>query len=170
MFTTVNSTFIRYYYVLCFLISFGGVCQAYEGRSTQCDGEIGERVSIYISNARGSTQSQLTSTLNTIISSVFDTTSSRCQDLIRRVLCLYYYPPCGFNGTLTAPVSICPEECFYVQHECTDAWTELESLVSITLDFINCSSPAQILDPLPHCCADAGITMDTSTSIPGHIH
>ena len=153
-----------------FRISFGGVCQAYEGGSTLCDGEIGERVNIYISNASASTQSQLTSTLNAVISVVFVTTSSRCQDLIRRVLCLYYYPPCGFNGTLTAPVSICPEECFYVQHECTNAWDQLERLVSITLGFINCSSPGQILGPLPYCCVDAGITMNTSLSIPGHTH
>ena len=113
----------------------------------------------------------MTSTLNAVVSIVFDTTSSRCQDLIRRVLCLYYYPPCGFNGTFTPPVSICPEECLYVQHECADAWNQLESLLGISgsvLGFINCSNPGQILDPLPHCCVDAGITMDTSTSIPGH--
>ena len=67
-----------------------------------------------------------------------------------------------------APVSICPEECVYVQNECTDAWNQLTSLVSINLGFINCSNPGQMLDPLPHCCVDAGITMDTSTSIPGH--
>ena len=151
-----------------FRISFGGVCQAYEGGSTLCDGEIGERVDIYTSNARSSSQSQLTSTLNAVTSVVFDTTSSRCQDLIRHVLCLYFYPPCGFNGTLSAPVSICPEECLYVQNECTDAWNQLTSLVSISLGFINCSNPGQILDHLPHCCVDAGITMDTSTSIPGH--
>ena len=149
-------------------ISFGGVCQAYEGGSTLCDGEIGERVNIYISNTRGNTQLHLTTTLNAVTSVVFDTTSSRCQDLIRRVLCLYFYPPCGFNGTLSAPVSICPEECVYVQNECTNAWNQLKSLVSINLGFINCSNPGQILDPLPHCCVDAGITMGTSTSIPGH--
>ena len=138
-----------------------------------CDGEIGERVNIYISDARDSTQLELTSALNAVISVVFITTSNRCQDLIRRVLCLYYYPPCSFNGTLTAPVSICPEECFYVQQECTDKWDQLERLLGIPrsdLGFINCSSPGQILDPLPHCCVDAGVTMDTSTSVPGYTH
>ena len=159
---------IQHYYLISLWISFGGVCQAYEGGSTLCDGEIGERVNIYINNTGGNTQSQLTSTLNAVTSVVFDTTSSRCQDLIRHVLCLYFYPPCGFNGTLTAPVSICPEECVYVQNECTNAWNQLKSLVSINLGFINCSNPGQILDPLPHCCVDAGITMDTLTSIPGH--
>ena len=152
--------------ITSFWISFGGVCQAYEGGSTLCDGEIGERVNIYINSARGSTQSQLTSKLNAVISVVFDTTPNRCQDLIRRVLCLYYYPPCSFNGTLTAPVSICPEECFYVQHECTDKWSQLGRLLSVPgsdLSFINCSSPGQILHPLPHCCVDAGITIAGQT-------
>ena len=172
MFTTVNYAFIWLdIFIISFLISFGGVCQAYEGGL--CDGEIDERVNIYINNTGGNTQSQLTSTLSTVTSVVFTDASSRCQDLIRRVLCLYYYPPCSFNGTLSAPVSICSEECFYVQHQCADKWDQLERLLSVpgsSLGFINCSSPGQILDPLPHCCVDAGITMDTSTSIPGHTH
>ena len=181
MFGTVNYTFIWLDNIIIsfpFRISFGGVCQAYEGESTLCDGEIGEGVNIYISNATGSTQLELTSTLNRFISFVFDATRNQCQDLIRHVLCLYFYPPCGFNGTLTAPVSICPEECFYVQNECADQWNQLEHLLGIDdrgfgflgYDFINCSSPGQILDLLPHCCVDAGITMDSSTSIPGHTH
>ena len=142
--------------------SFGGVCRAYEGGSTLCDGVVDESVKIYISNERK--QAELTSTLNAVISVVYDT-SSRCQDLIRNVLCLYY-PPCGFNGILTAPVSICPEECLYVQHECTDAWNQLEHLLALPgsyLSFINCSNPTQILDPLPHCCVDAGITIAGQT-------
>ena len=172
MFTTVNYTFIWLdIFIISFLISFGGVCQAYEGGSTLCDGEIGERVNIYINNTGGNTQSQLTSTLSTVTSVVFTEASSQCQDLLRRVLCLYYYPPCSFNGTFIPPVSICPEECLYVQHQCADKWEQLGRLLSVpgsALHFINCSSPGQILDPLPHCCVDAGITMDTSTSIPGH--
>ena len=170
MFTTVNYAFIWTYSIISFLISFGGVCQPYEGGLTLCDGEIDERVNIY---TRGNTQSQLTLTLDAVTSVVLTKASTQCQDLIRHVLCLYYYPPCSFNGTLTAPVSICSEECFYVQHQCADKWDQLERLLSVpgsSLGFINCSSPGQILDPLPHCCVDAGITMDTSTSIPGHTH
>ena len=145
------------------LISFGGVCEPYQGGSTQCDGEIGEGANIYLSNARGvSTQADLTSRLNNIISSVFETfaTSTQCMELIQNVLCLYYYTPCGFNGTLTSPVSICPEECFYVQNECSNEWSLLERLLGATdLGFINCSNPRQSLEL---CCVDAGIT------IPGH--
>ena len=102
-----------------------------------------------------------------LVVEIFDAASSRCQDLIQNVLCLYYYPPCNFSEVLTAPVSICPEECFYVQHTCAPAWEQLEKLFSIfgdEFELINCSYPGKILDPLPHCCVDAGIT---STSIPG---
>ena len=147
-----------------FWISFGGVCQAYEGGSTLCDGAVDENVNIYIGNARK--QAELTSTLNGAISVVFDTSSSRCQDLIRHVLCLYYYPPCSFNGTFTPPVSLCPEECLYIQNQCLDKWNQLERLLGIPgsyLSFINCSNPGQILDPLPHCCVDAGITIAGQT-------
>ena len=146
----------------------GAACETYKGESVLCDDKVGKNASIYI---RGGTQALLTSTLNSdILVREVDKSASRCQDLIRRVLCLYYYPPCGFNGTFIAPVSICPEECSYVQHQCENTWKELVSILRISNPddgFINCSNPGQILDPLPHCCVDAGITMDTSTSIPG---
>jgi len=135
----------------------------YLGGSTLCDGELAESVDVYFTNARSvNTQAQLTSQLNAIFSSVFTIVSTRCWELIQSVLCLYYYTPCGFNGTLTSPVSICPEECFYVQNECTNAWNLLESLLGSSaagLGFINCSNPGDILEPLPHCCVDAGITI-----------
>ena len=152
---------------LFFFISFGGFCRAYQSGSTLCDGNIGENVSVYISENVAS-QSELTSRLNTLINVTFDRTSNLCQELIQNVLCLYYYPPCGFNGTFTAPVSICPEECFYVQHKCLKLWNYLEiSLLESEFGFIDCSSPGQRLDSLPHCCVDAGITMDILTSTPG---
>ena len=151
-----------------FLISFGRVCHAYRSGSTLCDGKIGENVNVYTRRQ----DYQLERALDAV-SVVLVTTPNRCKDLIRNVLCLYYYPPCGFNETFTPLVSICPEECFHIQHECADVWKQVESLLNVfesDLEVINCSNPGQILDPLPHCCVDAGITMDTSTSIPGHTH
>ena len=161
---------IPYVHTLCtslsFNYSFGGICQAYQGGSTLCDGEVGENINVHISR-NVQTQAVLTSTLNNVISaSAFDTVSSHCQDLIRSVLCLHYYTPCGFDAAL---VSICPEECFYVQKSCAQIWNQLQRLLRISgtdLRFINCSNPGQILDPLPHCCVDAGITIDTSNSGP----
>jgi len=145
-----------------FSFSFGGTCEAYQGGSTLCDGELAESVDIYFINARSvNTQAQLTSQLNGIISPVFTIASTHCQKLIKKILCLYYYTPCGVNGTLASSVSICPEECFYVQNGCNNAWNLLESLLDTStagLGFINCSNPGQILEPLPHCCVDAGIT------------
>jgi len=139
------------------------VCEAYQGGSMLCDNRVSESVYIYFRSVRGiSTQEDLTFRLNAIISPVFTVAYSHCQELIRSVLCFYYYPPCGVNGTLTSPVSICPEECFYVQNECAGTWNQLAGLLGISgsdLRFINCSSPGQILDPLPHCCVDAGVTV-----------
>jgi len=147
-------------------ISFGGVCEAYQHGSMLCDSQLGESVEIYFSNALRSssigTQVELTTKLNTVISQVFATASTQCQELIQNLLCLYYYPPCGVNGTLTSPVSICPEECFYVQNECANVWNQLETLLSTaapSIGFINCSNPGQLLEPLPHCCMGAGITI-----------
>jgi len=149
--------------IISFSFRFGGRCEAYQGGSTLCDGELAESVDIYFIYARRVyAQARLTSQLNAIISPVFTIASTQCQELIKKILCLYYYTPCGVNGTLTSPVSICPEECFYVQNECTNAWNLFESLLSTSttgLGFINCSNPGQILEPLPHCCVDAGITI-----------
>ena len=142
------------------------MCEAYQRGSVLCDSQLGESAEIYFSNALRSSsiqiQGELTSELNAIISQVFATTSAECQELIRNVLCLYYYTPCGFNGTLTSPVSVCPEECFYVETQCTIVWNRLETLLSTaapSIGFINCSNPGQILEPLPHCCMGAGITI-----------
>lgn len=155
--------------------SIGGKCQAYQGGSTLCDDKVGK--SVYITARDGTliyTQEEVNNRLNNdFVIQELVASSSHCRELIRNVLCLYYYPPCDLNGTLTVPVSICPEECFYVQHECTNAWKRLESLFSLSgpnLGFINCSHLGSMLDPLPHCCVDAGITMDISTSIPGQTH
>ena len=148
------------------------MCEAYQGGSTLCDSRVGEGVYIYFKNARGiSTQAELTLRLNDIISPVLAVVSTHCQELIQNVLCLYYYTPCGVNGTLTSLVSICSEECFYVQNECAGTWNQLASLLGISgsgLGFINCSSPGQILDPLPHCCVDAGVTVPGENSCKLH--
>ena len=165
MHSYIHTHRFTYHHVRIFFIfiSFRGArfCQVYQGGSILCDYNSGKNISVYIK----STQSYLTLKLNKVISVLLDATSNRCQDLIRRVLCLYYYTPCGINGTLTAPVSICPEECFYVKNECLEVWNDLETLLLETnLGFINCSSPGQELDYLHHCCVDAGIT---SSSTPG---
>ena len=150
----------------------GGDCQAYQSGSTLCDSKVGK--SVYINTRDGRemyTQEEVRNKLNHgLVIKRFDASSSHCQDLIQKVLCLYYYPPCNFNGTLTVPVSICPEECFYVQDTCAHAWQQLEEVFSFSgeaFELINCSYPGKILDPLPHCCVDAGITMESLTSITG---
>ena len=157
--------YITYIFIsFCFWISFGGICQPYRGGSTLCDGEFDETINVHTSRNVQS-QEVLTSTLNNVISfSSFDTVSSHCQNLIRSVLCLHYYTPCGLDAAL---VSICPEECFYVQNSCSQIWNDLERLLKVSgtdLRFINCSNPGEILDPLPHCCVDARITIDTANS------
>jgi len=86
--------------------SFGGTCEAYQGGSTLCNGELAESVDIYFINARSvNTQAQLTSQLNGIISPVFTIASTHCQKLIKKY----------FVSTTTHPV-VSMEHCISSFH------------------------------------------------------
>ena len=54
-------------------------------------------------------------------------------------------------------MSVCAEECRTVQTECPDLWDSLGSSALGGFDFADCSTVGRVLEPLPHCCTDAGI-------------
>ena len=74
------------------------------------------------------------------------------------MVCRYFFAPCGANGSLHLPLSVCPEECHYVQSACADQWGTVNNLLSRTqLGTINCSAIGALLQGLTPCCIDAGI-------------
>ena len=84
--------------------------------------------------------------------------SGECGDLISKVLCHYFFAPCGANGLLHLPLSICPEECNFVEAACASKWKIVNALLSgAGLSTINCSATGALLKGLTPCCIDADI-------------
>ena len=89
-----------------------------------------------------------------------------CGDLISRVLCHYFFAPCGANGQLHLPLSVCQEECQYVQSACTNQWKIANNLLnSAGLSTISCSATGSLLHGLALCCIDAGITIKSNANV-----
>lgn len=96
-----------------------------------------------------------------------------CREQLARVLCNYYYYPCGSNGTLTVPQFICPDVCTYVSSiNCVSEWNRLEGIVAMhvrddpyytndpTLFIPKCNEtnlPLDFLNLSSDCCTDGGI-------------
>ena len=103
-------------------------------------------------------QSDISKDLDNWIHPFLIGTSGMCEDIISKMVCHYFFAPCGANGSLHLPLSVCPEECRYVQSACADQWTRVNNLLSRTqLGTINCSATGALLQGLTPCCVDAGI-------------
>ena len=88
-----------------------------------------------------------------------------CGDLVSRLLCHYFFAPCGANGQLHLPLAVCPDECYYVQSICPVQWRKVNNLLPFAnLDTINCSD-GSILQGLAPCCIDAEIEITCMSSI-----
>ena len=84
--------------------------------------------------------------------------NGECGDLMSRLLCHYFFAPCGANGQLHLPLAVCQEECQYVQSTCENQWRITNSLLSSAgLGTISCSATGSPLQGLALCCIDAGI-------------
>ena len=89
-----------------------------------------------------------------------------CSDLISRILCHYFFAPCGANGQLHLPLAVCQEECHYVQSACTNQWRIANNLLSSAgLSTVSCSATGSLLQGLALCCTDAGITIKSMIHI-----
>ena len=107
-------------------------------------------------------QSVLSKVLNERIFPIFDGRAGpgECGDLISRILCHYFFAPCGANGQLHLPLTVCPDECHYVQSTCEGHWRTVNNLlITSGLSTIGCTSTDALIQGLGSCCMDAGITI-----------
>lgn len=86
-----------------------------------------------------------------------------------QVICYYYYPPCGNITQFEPPNAVCQDVCLYLTTElCQQEWLlALQFLAGLSefvellqIQFLNCSQPGAALGDLPHCCSDAGVTIE----------
>ncbi len=136
------------------------MCEPYSGNSSICNRVFTEGVDlVYIPHTRGQDdQSTLLRELETALGGLISAAPETCQDLFSRFLCNSYFFVCGSDDGFSPPVSVCSEECSTVQTECPELWAALGRSPALGgLDFANCSTVGRALEPLPHCCSDAGI-------------
>ena len=108
-------------------------------------------------------QSVVSRLLNERILSILRGDDEECGELISRVLCHYFFAPCGANGQLHLPQSVCQEECQYVQSTCEGKWRIVNNqLASAGLNNISCASTGALLQGLAPCCIDAGIKIQST--------
>lgn len=85
-----------------------------------------------------------------------------------RALCYYYYPPCGNITHFESPKAVCHDVCYdIITTVCKEEWLQTfidglkDAFEFYQLHFLNCSNPGAPLHPLPHCCSDAGVIIDS---------
>ena len=134
-----------------------GTCHRYLGQTNLCNNFFTSSDYVFTKI----NQSFISDELDTRIDPVL---SGECGDLISRVLCHYFFAPCGANGLLHLPLSVCTEECRYVESTCADKWNITNTLLSETdLKSVNCNSTGILLQGLNPCCVDAGIEIRCRT-------
>ncbi len=155
-----------------------GVCEEYNGLVTACNSIISAGDYIYIPFKRVNGDQKRLTTQVSLANIIVTLLPPSCLEVARKILCAHYFIPCGklhsFGNVSgqnfverTPPVSVCSEQCFYLQNDlCPEEWkTAIEyfqsqpDLVTVGLAFINCSEPGVLLEPLPYCCTDAGVTI-----------
>ena len=103
-------------------------------------------------------QSILSTLLDERIFPILHGGDGECGDLMSRVLCHYFFAPCGAEGQLHLPLSVCPSECHYVQTVCEKQWGIANHVFSAAgLSNVSCSATGALLQGLAPCCTDAGI-------------
>lgn len=144
-----------------------GVCEAYGVNTTKadvCKDILRPGIDfVFISHNHGS-QDEITALLNEKISIFFTTGTDdmHCLEMIFRVACHYYLPPCGNSMHPLPPYSLCQDECDHVRSKCEAVWEVAEFVFGGSDSFINCSETSRLLFPLPNCCTGAGITLSNN--------
>ena len=92
--------------------------------------------------------------------------NGECGNVMSKLLCHYYFAPCGANDQLHLPVAVCQDECHYVQTVCNKQWGVVNHLLSAAgLSNVSCNATGTLLQGLAPCCIDAGIQIKGKTPI-----
>ena len=141
-----------------------GICHSYHRQSNLCNSFY--ESTDYIFTTYTMNQLLLSTVLDERILPLLSGDEGECGDLISRVLCHYFFAPCGANGQLRLPLSVCPDECHYVQTVCVKQWRIANHLLSAAgLSNISCSATGSLLQGLAPCCTDTGIEIKGKYSL-----
>ena len=91
--------------------------------------------------------------------------ASECYELIARALCTYYYPKCGYNGTVHVPMTLCSDVCEYVSTQCSVTWVAIKKGIEEhgrdIINLLDCNSTTTTsgLNLTNNCCIRGGIIL-----------
>ena len=156
----LHSFMIANVYIISLTFRFAS-CEQYEQASDLCNAYYNGTDYVYIPHSI--TQSQIAATLSRIPTSVSAT--AECRDNVLRIICRNFFAPCGRNGTIYLPTSICQEECSYVRDTCQTFWDQAFQAIGSELGRVNCEIPGSALSPLPSCCTGAGVSILTTSEL-----
>ena len=111
-----------------------------------------------------------------VITALLDTineSAPRCSEPISKALCIHYFLPCGLNGSLHVPQSLCPDTCRYLTDVvCSSIWStamlELTTnphVRNMGLDLPVCNRTSQIVSFLnlsEDCCSTGGVVIPSA--------
>ena len=144
------------------------MCEPYTGVATPCNSLFRAGVDyIYIPNTRTVGSQNFLSRYINDTEFALRLLPERCRDAAIRLLCTFYFIPCGNSTVFQPPVSVCSEQCFHLRNDlCPTEWVQVlaffrtrPDLIRLGLGFIDCNNTGLILEPLPYCCTDAGVTL-----------
>ena len=140
-----------------------GVCEPYNGNIEMCNDLLTPYVDYVFIPLAHETQNRIGSILESNLPNLtIVKTEDYCHDQIYRIICNYYFIPCGNLTNTLPPSSICPEECSLVEESCPSVWEVVRLAMDSELPFIDCTDTGSPLLPLPNCCTGAGITQQQS--------
>uniref|UniRef100_A0A1X7U9D3 Protein kinase domain-containing protein n=1 Tax=Amphimedon queenslandica TaxID=400682 RepID=A0A1X7U9D3_AMPQE len=163
-------------------MSANGICEAYykdKSSTSICDHLYDPDIDyVYIPYKRlgGSQQDlrQFALQANALIFQI----PEHCRDLAIKIMCVHYYLPCGFNGTLHVPLPICSNVCSYMSETlCPDIWSFVVKFLDLNqvapgyrydegIKLPVCNNTAKLIDYLnltSDCCSDGGIKVPQLT-------
>ena len=80
-----------------------------------------------------------------------------CANTTMRMLCHYYFPPCGNSTHYKPPTSVCPAACEALKKKCNILLDVFQRKLMVnTSDKLDCSK--SVIDPLPHVCSNLDIS------------
>ncbi|XP_019852418.1 PREDICTED: uncharacterized protein LOC109582208 [Amphimedon queenslandica] len=116
-------------------MSTQGRCEPYIDNpwlsSSVCDNIYTSLHYVYTPNARLLGQPYIRYLMEYI--TVFFTFTPQCYEPVVNALCMLYYLPCGYNGTIQVPRFLCSDACTNVSTQmCSDDWDALLSFINDT--------------------------------------
>lgn len=143
------------------MFSFGQ-CAPYSQQALLCNNYYSNNSYVYTLD--GIDQSELSGRVNLLNGVVSAESNTECQDLASRIICNYYFAPCGNSiSGIHRPLSVCQEECECVRESCLDLWGNLQQvMLEQELEIIMCNSTSARFQGIATCCSSFDISISQS--------